>query len=107
MGSPGTDGEATVKVPKVPELPNLPKLLLAFWAILALHTSAPAQQARFDDVVRNLRNPDPNIRLQSVRLLREAEHPEAVVPMAPLVNDPIDKIQLEAISYPSFCFMNR
>ena len=87
-----------MKVPKVPELPKLPRLLLAFWAILVLHTSAPAQQARFDDVVRNLRNPDPNIRLQSVRLLREAEHPEAVVPMAPLVNDPIDKIQLEAIA---------
>ena len=56
-----------------------------------------AQPARFDDVVRNLRNPDPKIRLSAVRLLREARYPEAIVPLAPLVNDPVDAIQLEAI----------
>jgi HEAT repeat protein len=70
--------------------------VLAILAILAMHASAP-QQARYDDVVRNLRNPDPNIRLQSVRLLRDAQYPEAIVPMAPLVTDPLDRIQLEAI----------
>ncbi len=58
---------------------------------------AAAQQVRFDDVVRNLRNPDPKVRLNAVRLLREAKYPEAVTPMAPLVTDPIDEIQLEAI----------
>jgi HEAT repeat protein len=74
-------------------------MLLAVVAILALPAfDAAARQARFDDVVRNLRNPDPNIRLQSVRLLREAEHPEAIVPLAPLVLDSVDKIQLEAIA---------
>jgi HEAT repeat protein len=57
-----------------------------------------AQQTRFDDVVRNLRNPEPKIRLNAVRLLRQARHPEAIVPMAALVNDPIDAIQLEAIA---------
>lgn len=64
--------------------------------LLACGTSA-AQQARFEDVVRNLRNPDPKIRLSAVRLLREARHPEAVTPMAALVTDPIDEIQIEAI----------
>ena len=59
--------------------------------------TAAAQQARFEDVVRNLRNPDPKTRLNAVRLLREAKHPEAVTPMAALVTDPIDEIQLEAI----------
>ena len=49
-------------------------------------------------MVRNLRNPDPKVRLSAVRLLREARYPEAIVPMAPLVNDPIDQIQLEAIA---------
>lgn len=57
-----------------------------------------AQQVRFDDVVRNLRNPDPDIRINAVRLLRESGHFEAVGPMAPLVNDPLDEIQLEAIA---------
>ncbi len=64
--------------------------------LLAGGTSA-AQPARFEDVVRNLRNPDPKIRLNAVRLLREAKHPEAVTPMAALVTDPIDEIQIEAI----------
>ena len=34
----------------------------------------------------------------AVQLLREAKYPEAIAPMAPLVNDPIDEIQLEAIA---------
>jgi HEAT repeat protein len=59
---------------------------------------ASAQQVRFDDVVRNLRNPDPKERAAAVRLLRDARYPEAVGPMAPLVLDPVDDIQLEAIA---------
>jgi HEAT repeat protein len=60
--------------------------------------ASAVQQVRLDDVVRNLRNPDPKIRLGAVRLLREAKAPEAVTPMAALVTDPIDEIQLEAIA---------
>lgn len=56
-----------------------------------------AQEPRYEDVVRNLRNPDTRVRLNAVRLLREARYPEAIVPMAALVNDPVDQIQLEAI----------
>src|SRR6188768_2156786 len=56
------------------------------------------QQLRFDDVIRNLRNPDPKARLGAVRLLRDAKYPEAIAPMAPLVLDPIDDIQLETIA---------
>jgi HEAT repeat protein len=67
-------------------------------ALLALAIPASAQQLRFDDVVRNLRNPDPKTRLAAVRLLRDAKYPEAVEPMAPLVLDPLDDIQLEAIA---------
>ena len=48
--------------------------------------------------MRNLRNPDPKARLNAVRLLREARYPEAIVPLAALVNDPLDPIQLEAIA---------
>jgi HEAT repeat protein len=57
-----------------------------------------AQPARFDDVVRNLRHPEPKVRVAAIRLLREAKYPEAIVPMAPLVNDPLDQVQLEAIA---------
>src|SRR5262245_57248013 len=65
--------------------------------LLALFASAQ-QQVRFDDVVRNLRNPDPKVRINAVRLLRDAKYPEAVVPMTPLVLDQVDDIQLEAIA---------
>ena len=45
--------------------------------VLSAAVAAWAQPARFDDVVRNLRNPDPKIRLNSVRLLREARYPSS------------------------------
>lgn len=66
-------------------------------ALLSLATAASAQQLRFDDVVRNLRNPDPKAREAAIRLLRDAKYPEAIGPMAALVLDPVDEIQLEAI----------
>ncbi len=59
---------------------------------------ASAQPLAFEDVVRNLRNPDPEIRISAVRVLRDAKYPEAMVPMAPLVADPINEIQFEAIA---------
>lgn len=70
---------------------------LAAAALLAA-SAASAQPLRFDDVIRNLRHPDPQTRLSAVRLLRDAKYPEAVEPMAPLVLDPIDDIQLETIA---------
>jgi HEAT repeat protein len=65
--------------------------------ILVALSSADAQQVRFDDVVRNLRNPDPKARLTSIALLRESKYLEAIEPLAPLVNDPLDDVQLAAI----------
>ena len=66
--------------------------------VCAAATASFAQQVRFDDVIRNLRNPDPKVRLASVQLLRESKYPEAIEPLASLVNDPLDQIQLEAIA---------
>jgi HEAT repeat protein len=73
---------------------------LAFLVSTILAIAAPllAQPAKFEDVVRNLRNPDAKIRVSAVRLLREAGYAEAIVPIAPLVNDPVNDIQLEAIA---------
>ncbi|HET7216901.1 MAG TPA: HEAT repeat domain-containing protein [Vicinamibacterales bacterium] len=70
---------------------------LALPAVIVLSAAASAQTPKFEDVVRNLRNPDQKIRVSAVRLLREAGYAEAIVPMAPLVNDPVNEIQLEAI----------
>jgi HEAT repeat protein len=73
------------------------RFLLCAAVLLCGPSAVSAQQARFDDVIRSLRNPDPKVRLAAVQLLRESRHPEAIGPMAALVNDPVDQIQLEAI----------
>jgi len=67
-------------------------------ALAGSASAASATQVRFDDVIRNLRNPDPKIRVSAVRLLRESKYPEAITPMAALLTDPVDEIQLEAIA---------
>jgi HEAT repeat protein len=74
-------------------------------AFAVLCGTASAQQARYDDVVRNLRNPDPKVRFSAVRLLRESKYPEAAQPIAALVTDPIDQVQLEAIATELSFFM--
>ena len=70
---------------------------VAVLILVVFATGATAQQLRFDDVVRNLRNPDPSARMEAITLLREAKHLEAIEPIAPLVIDPVDGIQLAAI----------
>jgi HEAT repeat protein len=68
--------------------------------------AAVAQQpARFEDVVRNLRNPDPKIRISAVRLLRETGYAEAISPLAAVVNDQVNDIQLAAIDAELSFFM--
>lgn len=64
---------------------------------LIFAAAAAGQPLRFDDVVRNLRHPDPDVRMSALTLLREAKHLEAIEPIAPLVNDPLDSVQLAAI----------
>jgi HEAT repeat protein len=65
--------------------------------VCGVAAASSAQEMRFDDVVRNLRNPDAKVRLSAIHLLKDAKYPEAITPMAALVNDPVDQIQLEAI----------
>jgi HEAT repeat protein len=65
--------------------------------VTAAVASIAQQPAKFEDVVRNLRNPDPKIRVSAVRLLRETGYAEAMTPLAGVVNDPVNEIQLEAI----------
>ena len=77
---------------------NTMRKICAVLALLVAASPAYAQTLRFDDVVRNLRNPDAKARLESVELLRDAKYPEAIEPLAPLVNDPVDEIQLETIA---------
>lgn len=79
-------------------------ITLAF-ALSLLTTTVFAQQAQFQDVVRMLRHPDPEQRLRSVQMLREASYPEAAEPVAALIVDPVDEVQLAAIETELTFFM--
>ena len=57
-----------------------------------------AAQATFEQTTRDLASPDPNVRLRAVQLLKGAAYPEAAVPLAKLVTDQDDDVQLEAIA---------
>jgi HEAT repeat protein len=73
--------------------------------LLLVSSQAFAQRAQFQDVVRMLRHPDARERLRSVKLLREAGYLEAAEPLAPLIADPSDDVQLEAIETELSFFM--
>jgi HEAT repeat protein len=55
-------------------------------------------QVSFEEAVRDLSSPAAATRLKTARLLHEAAYPEAAVPLARLIADPDDTIQLEAIA---------
>ena len=52
----------------------------------------------FEQATRDLTSPDPAVRLRAAQLLKEVAYPEAAIPLAALVTDPQDEVQLEAIA---------
>lgn len=73
-----------------------------FRAILAvsmvMSAAAPgARQAQWQDVIRNLRHPKADVRLESVERLNEAGYVGAIEPVAALIGDPDDRVQAAAI----------
>jgi HEAT repeat protein len=95
MGGKGRTGRTLIAVallsfPAFPALPAHPALP-AFPAL-------KAQGIPFDQAIRDLGSPDVNVRLKAVQLLRDAAFPEAALPIAKLVTDPRDEVQLEAIA---------
>lgn len=59
---------------------------------------ALAAQVTFEQAVRDLTSADSGTRLRAVQMLKEAAYPEAAVPLAPLVTDAVDEVQLQAIA---------
>jgi len=59
---------------------------------------APAVQVTFEKAVADLSSQDAATRLRAVQMLKAAGYPEAAVPMAPVILDPFDETQLEAIA---------
>jgi HEAT repeat protein len=60
--------------------------------------ASPAPQVSFEQAIQDLRNSDADVRLRAAQMLKEAAYPEAAVPLARTVTDPVDEIQLQAIA---------
>lgn len=70
-------------------------LLLVTFALLAVAVRA---QLPFEQIAADLGSRDANVRLKAVQLLKTAGYPEAALPLAPLLADARDDVQLEAIA---------
>ena len=57
-----------------------------------------AGQVTFEQSLTDLASPDASTRLHTVQMLKDAAYPEAAVPLATLVTEPVDDVQLEAIA---------
>ena len=64
-----------------------------------------AAQSPFEQTVRDLSSSDAGVRLRAVEKLKDAAYPEAAVPLARLVTDPQDAVQLAAIAAELNVFM--
>jgi HEAT repeat protein len=72
--------------------------LLAICSVSPAFPAAPALQFPVEQAIGDLSSPDANVRFRAVQMLKEAGDPEAAVPIAPLIADPRDDVQLEAIA---------
>jgi HEAT repeat protein len=59
---------------------------------------APPAQVPFEQAISDLTSPDAATRLRAARMLKDAAYPEGAVPLARLIGDPQDVVQLEAIA---------
>jgi HEAT repeat protein len=75
-------------------------LILLALAVSAsrVHAASGSAQVPFEQATIDLSNHDAKIRLRAVQLLKGAAYPEAALPLAPLLNDSQDDVQLEAIA---------
>lgn len=67
---------------------------LAVLVIVPVGAQTPAE---WQDVIRNLRNPNPQARLSALDRLNRAGYASAASAVAPLIGDPDDRVQLAAI----------
>src|SRR6187401_1667614 len=75
---------------------RLPSRVLAVTVALVCQVSAQTL-AEWQDVIRNLRHPNPQMRLDALERLNGAGYVAAAEAVAPLVGDPDDRVQLAAI----------
>ena len=72
-------------------------LVLAVCAALAFSAATTAQQYTFDDVASGLTHQNADTRLRAIEILQDAGYPEAAGPIAAVLADPDDRVQLSAL----------
>ncbi|OLC49056.1 MAG: hypothetical protein AUH43_08205 [Acidobacteria bacterium 13_1_40CM_65_14] len=81
-----------------------PRTVFALFAAFAFFvpggpvTPALGAQVPFEQALRDLTSADAGARVRAAQMLKEAAYPDAALPLAPLVTDPEDDVQLEAIA---------
>jgi len=74
-------------------------LVLALIALGSrVRAASGSAQVSFEQASADLTSPDAKVRLHAVQLLKGAAYPEAAVPLARLLTDAQDDVQLEAIA---------
>lgn len=63
-------------------------------------------QYSFEEVARGLKAPDPATRVRAIQILRDSGSVEGAVPIASALDDPDDRVQLEAIDAERALFMS-
>jgi HEAT repeat protein len=74
---------------------------------LGFSRAVAAQQHTFDEVAAGLKHHDANTRLRAIQILKDADYPEAVVPIAAALADVDDRVQLAAIDAERSLFSTR
>ena len=82
-------------------------LVLALYAALALGGAITAQQYTFDEVASGLTHQDAATRLRAIQILADADYPEAAGPIAAVLADPDDRVQLYALEAERSLFTTR
>jgi len=76
---------------------SLPAVPVALTADAAA-PQTPELEVPFETVVANLSSEDGEVRLRAARMLKDSPYEEAAVPLAALIDDPLDEVQFDAIA---------
>ena len=77
------------------------------YAVTGFSRTVAAQQYTFEEVASGLKHQDPATRLRAIQILKDADYAEAAVPIAALLEDADDRVQLAAIDAERSLFTTR
>ena len=79
-------------------------LVVGCWLLIP---AALGAQHSFEQAAAGLKAPDPRTRIRAIQMLRDAGYPEAASPIASVLEDSDDRVQIEAIDAERALFMTR